>query len=267
MNLETITYGNLLSKIEEFYDKVGPKYELIYPNFQVNNKILAKSILDSIDLPDNARIADLGCGSGWLLNELAELNPNLQLYGFDISKESIDFAQKHFKHSHAQIHFQTGDWMHVRNIISEKFDLVICIGNTLTHFTEKMQKDVLKEFSFLLNEKGLAIIDTYKDWNERLNDLILFEPKGLTRNSNSEIFSCIFSEYQKNFAIRNICFAHYKGEGGTEPQAQDYEQYVTYQFRFSPSHDMPVQEFGFKNISEIQLHDAINIFSYFHLTK
>jgi len=267
MNLGVISYQDLLSKIEEFYDKVGPKYELIYPNFQVNNHILAKSILDNIRLPDNARIADLGCGSGWLLNELAELNPNFQLVGFDISKDSIEFAKQNFQKTHPQIHFQVGDWMNVRNIISEKFDLVICIGNTLTHFTEEMQKDVLKEFSFLLNTNGSALIDTYKDWNERLNDLILFEPKGLTRNKNSEIFSCIFSEYQKNIAIRNICFAHYGAGGITEPRAQDYEQYVTYQFRFIPSHNMPVKEFGFNTIAEVNLHDAINIFSYFHLKK
>lgn len=267
MNFDSSTYLELLSKIEKFYDNVGPKYELIYPNFQISNRILARSILDNISIPNNAKIADLGCGSGWLLSELSKANSNLELFGFDISQESIEFAKQNFEKSNSRIHFQTCDWMNIRDITSEKFDIVICTGNTITHFTEEMQKIILKEFSFLLKENGSALVDSYQNWNERLDDLILFEPKGLTRNKNNEIFSCIFSTYQKELAVRNICFAHYSGEGITESKAQSYEQYVTYQFRFLLSQNVPIREIGFRSLEEVNLHDAINIFSYYRLIK
>ena len=267
MSLNFNSYSELLSKIEEFYNEIGPKFELIYPNLKESNRILAQSIIDNISLPNNARIADLGCGSGWLLKALSELNPKFNLFGFDASDKSINVAKDNLEKVNSNIHFQTCDWMNIQNVVHEKFDFIICIGNTLTHFTEEIQKTILKEFSFLLREEGSALIDTYKGWNEMLNDLTLFEPKGLTKNENDEIFSCIFSEYRQNLAIRNLCFAHYTNEGTTAPRTQSYEQYVTYQFRFILSQTALLNECGFKSISEINLDDAINIFSYYYLVK
>ncbi len=266
MIVDTLSYKDLLLKIEKFYDKVGPKYELIYPNFKVNNIEIAKSILKNISLHKNARIADLGCGPGWLLNELAELNPDFQLFGFDISKESIEFANSHFKSIHPQINFKVSDWLKVKEMISEKFDLVICVGNSLTHFPEEMQKDILMKFSNLLNDTGTLLIDTYKNWNGKMNGEIIFEPKGLTRNEEKEIFSCFFSEYQKDIAIRNVCFAHYSKKEENPVKPFDWEQYITYQFKFAITPDLSPNKIGFNNISEIGINDEIGIFNYFKLT-
>lgn len=267
MTSDSSNYDNLLLKLEEFYDKVGPKYELIYPNFKVNNNEIAKSILKNIPLPENARIADLGCGSGWLLNELAELNPNFQLFGFDISKKSIEFANSHFKLSHPQITFKVNDWMKVKEETSEKFDLIICIGNSLTHFPEEMQKSILIEFSNLLSKDGKLLIDTYKNWNEKMKGELIFEPKGLTRNGEKETFSCFFSEYQKDIAVRNIYFTHYPTNEKKVVKPSDYEHYITHQFRFLISSELEANETGFIKISPIEIDDDIGLFNYFILTN
>jgi ubiquinone/menaquinone biosynthesis C-methylase UbiE len=260
-------YNDILVDVELFYDKVGPKYELIYPNFNSNNKKIAQSLYENGFIKNDAKIADVACGGGWLLNEINKINPQTELFGFDISKESIEFAKRHISKDQNNISYIVADWLNIKNKTTEKFDLIICIGNSLTHFPVNIQKKILKSFSQMLNKGGLLIIDSYKNWNKKLEKHYEIEPKGLTRNDNTDIVTYFFSVYSKKIAERNICFALYDSKDKNQIEPKDFQHYFTYQFPFIIKSKFEKEKFGFSGFEQIELNDEIGLFEYYKLTK
>lgn len=52
----------------------------------------ALSIAQYFELPDNARILDVGCAKGFLLYDFKMANPTFQVHGVDVSEYAIDNA-------------------------------------------------------------------------------------------------------------------------------------------------------------------------------
>ena len=55
---------------------------------------MAQWALDQIRVPDNGRVADLGCGGGYNIRRMLEMSVNAKFIGLDISDESVKKAQK-----------------------------------------------------------------------------------------------------------------------------------------------------------------------------
>jgi len=260
-------YKALLKSVEQFYDKVGPKYELIYPNLNGSNQKIAESLVENGFVKGNAMVADLACSGGWLLHEIYKIHPNSRLFGFDISKESIDFAKKHISDNENCISFYVADWLSIKDKFNQKFDLALCLGNSLTHFPAKIQNKILHSFSETLNSGGILILDSYKDWNSKLKNHHEIEPKGLTRLKDIDVVAYFFSIYSEKIAERNICFATYNSKDQNAVKPREFEHYITYQFPFVIASEFNKEKFGFSKIEQIEIKDGIGIFEYFKLTK
>lgn len=52
----------------------------------------AKALIDKYNLNGNSKILDIGCGKGYLLYEIKNLIPSIQIFGIDISKYAIENA-------------------------------------------------------------------------------------------------------------------------------------------------------------------------------
>lgn len=57
-------------------------------------EIVAKKLIETYKLAQNAKILDVGCGKGYLLFEFKKLLPISTVAGFDISKYAIDNAKE-----------------------------------------------------------------------------------------------------------------------------------------------------------------------------
>lgn len=83
--------NRLLSKVQLF-DRWAPQYDLLFPS--VVYQAIHLRMLEYVQLPPAAQILDLGCGTGKLLNRLAQHDPTLIGTGLDFSAEMIRQARQ-----------------------------------------------------------------------------------------------------------------------------------------------------------------------------
>ncbi|HEY4368125.1 MAG TPA: class I SAM-dependent methyltransferase [Steroidobacteraceae bacterium] len=76
-------------------------------------------------LPPQARIADIGCGSGEITARLANRYPDATLVGVDILESSVQYARRLHATLAPRVHFERGDAFEL-NLPTDRFDLVIC---------------------------------------------------------------------------------------------------------------------------------------------
>ena len=107
-------------------------------------------LLARYSLPEQARIADIGCGSGEISARLARHYPKARVVGVDILPQSVAFAG----HKHAalapRLGFEQGDAFELR-FQSETFDLVVC-----RHLTQAVPEPelVLRELTRVCKPGG-----------------------------------------------------------------------------------------------------------------
>ena len=58
---------------------------------------VAKKIISTYKLKSGSRILDVGCGKGFLLKEIYEINPEIQICGIDNSNYAIKNSHKDIK--------------------------------------------------------------------------------------------------------------------------------------------------------------------------
>ena len=122
----------------------------------------AKKLINDYKLKNQSKILEIGCGKGYLLKELNDLNPNFLLQGFDISKHAI-------KNSHSQIK----DYVSRKDARSEvnfnkKFDLVIALGVLHNFFIDEII-DVLMKIQKISNGKAYILVESYRNEKELFN--------------------------------------------------------------------------------------------------
>lgn len=96
-------------------------------------------------------ILDVGCASGWFLNELSKKFPHALYTGVDVYENAIKFGQKQYKH----LAFLQADG-HALPFQEKSFDVVIC-NEVLEHVLDPMK--VLSEIRRVLKNNGIAIIE------------------------------------------------------------------------------------------------------------
>ncbi len=105
-----------------------------------------------IEQNDIRIVAEVGCGDGKILYELAKRYPKILFEGFDISKRAIKFAEA-FSYGLNNIKFFGYDFKNAQ----KKYDIVLCI-ETLEHIPDTEVKNFLKTICNNLNDDGILIL-------------------------------------------------------------------------------------------------------------
>ncbi len=79
-----------------FFDRWAPSYDWLFPS--VFYQAIHKRLLHYVELSESARILDLGCGTGRLLDRLANQFPTLYGMGLDLSPEMLRQARQRNRH-------------------------------------------------------------------------------------------------------------------------------------------------------------------------
>ena len=125
-------------------------------------EIVAKKLIENYNLPDNAKILDMGCGKGFLLYEFTKLLPNCEVYGYDISGYAIENAKEEIKPK-LFIHNAKDK----TDFKDNEFDLVFSIA-TLHNLSIMDLKDALKEMERIGKNKYL-LVESYRNEKELFN--------------------------------------------------------------------------------------------------
>ena len=125
-------------------------------------KPVAEALIENYKLSNESSILDVGCGKGFLLFELKQLLPGLNIAGFDVSKHGLKNAKeevKNFLSNHrAQDPYPYKD---------NEFDLVIslgCIHNLRIFELETTLKEIER-----VGRQGYIMMESYRNELEQFN--------------------------------------------------------------------------------------------------
>lgn len=135
-----------------------------YGGYQYDGRweAVAKKLIEIYNLPDDARILDIGCGKGYLLYEFKKLFPDSKITGFDISKYAVENAKEEIK---ADLFAYKAE--HPYPFGNKQFDLVISI-TTLHNLHIYALKSALKEIERVGKDKYTAV-ESYRNEEELFN--------------------------------------------------------------------------------------------------
>ena len=125
-------------------------------------KNLAKDLILNYSLTEKSNILDIGCGKGYLLQELKILIPNLSITGIDRSKYSISNAHPNIKKFLSIL-----DARKILPFNDNEFDLVISLG-TFHNFVLPDLVTALNEME-RIGKKKYLMVESYRNNQELFN--------------------------------------------------------------------------------------------------
>lgn len=131
-------------------------------NYDGRWKVVAEKLLETYKIPPGGRILDIGCGKGFLLFELQQLRPDIDVVGIDISTYAIDNAKEEIRHT-LSVH----DAATPLPYDNDEFDLVISL-TTLHNLPISKLAIALKEMDRVAKQKYL-VVESYRSTTELFN--------------------------------------------------------------------------------------------------
>jgi ubiquinone/menaquinone biosynthesis C-methylase UbiE len=139
--------SNLVSQKQQLFDRWASTYDWIFPS--VFYQAIHKRLLEHVNLPNRANVLDLGCGTGRLLDRLANHFPDLRGTGLDFSPEMLRQARQRNRH-HPRLIYVQGN-AEALPFADSQFDAVF---NTLSFLHYPKPEQVFSEVSRVLHPGG-----------------------------------------------------------------------------------------------------------------
>jgi len=131
-----------------FYEDISSYYDWIFPITKFKLEFLNKNINK-----ENAKILDIACGTGGYAIELA--NKNHKVTAIDLDQEMVN----KLKEKETSINFMQGNMLDIKAKVSDKYDFIYCIGNSLVHLKNDDEiQSFLNDVRSLVNENGKLVI-------------------------------------------------------------------------------------------------------------
>ncbi|UUO14782.1 class I SAM-dependent methyltransferase [Dolichospermum heterosporum] len=139
--------SNFVNNKKELFDRWANSYDWAFPSFIY--QAIHKRLLTKVELPPNANVLDLGCGTGRLLNRLATQFPKITATGLDLSPQMLRVARQNNRHRPRLIYLEGN----AENLpfAEGQFDAVF---NTISFLHYPHPEQVLNEVARVLSPSG-----------------------------------------------------------------------------------------------------------------
>mgnify|MGYP001178437601 CR=1 FL=1 len=124
--------------------------------------IVAQNLINHYKLNKDSKILDIGCGKGYLLFDLTQLLPGVEVHGLDISKYAINNAKEEIKKEIKYGSATSLPWD------DNYFDLVISL-NTLHCLHSYDLEKALMEVERVGKENKYICVESFRNENEKAN--------------------------------------------------------------------------------------------------
>ena len=190
-----------MASVKEHYDHfLGPYYSWISGGLAGKVAENRKFFLDHHIRPGASRAAvDLGAGSGFQTIPLAEA-------GFRVTAiDANEGLLAELANNAAGLPVVTvkDDLLHFPRHIPDRNELIVCMGDTLTHLQRLQDVQTLLEKAFhALDVQGRLILD-FRDLSVELFELDRFIP---VRSDANRIFTCFLEYEEKHVKVHDILY-------------------------------------------------------------
>lgn len=123
---------------------------------------VAESLIRHYHLEPGMKVLDVGCGKGFLLFDLADALPGLEVQGVDVSSYALDHAKEEVRQNCL---LASADCL---PFADASFDLVISI-NTLHNLFNYQLRAALQEMSRVGRGASFLCVESYRDEREKVN--------------------------------------------------------------------------------------------------
>jgi len=162
---------------QSFYNSMASQYDKLFLDWQAashEQALILDKIFKNNGFDLNANILDCACGIGTQAIGLAALG--YKLTASDISDEELTQAKERAANNNVSISFHHADFRHLREVFSEKFDIVIAMDNALPHMlSESELAEAINSISTQLKSEGMFVA-SIRDYDTLLIDKPPYSP-------------------------------------------------------------------------------------------
>ncbi len=167
----------MYNSISNYYKVQSHIYDLTRWSFLFGRSKLFSKLPN---LPKNASILDLGCGTGYQLSSLRKRYPEAHIIGLDASSDMLKKAHQKVGNNVTLLHQQYQE----NSFPENSFDLVVC-SYSLTMMDEI--DDILSNIRYHLKQKGVLVVIDFDyspfDWFTRWMKMNFVEMSGTVFSS------------------------------------------------------------------------------------
>lgn len=123
---------------------------------------IADAMAKHYNLKPGDRVLDVGCGKAFLLYELTQAVPGIEICGIDISEYAIEHAKEEVRSF-----LQVGNATHLP-FEEHSFDLVISLNTVHNLFCYELDR-ALREIERVGKDKKYIVVESYRNQEEKVN--------------------------------------------------------------------------------------------------
>lgn len=123
---------------------------------------VAKDLIKNYNLSNNSSLLDIGCGKGFLLQEIIKILPKIKLRGLDISNYALESANPKISP-----YLSKFDCRNYLNFLDDEFDLAISLG-TMHNFKINELQISLSEIQ-RVSKQSYIMLESYRNNQELFN--------------------------------------------------------------------------------------------------
>jgi ubiquinone/menaquinone biosynthesis C-methylase UbiE len=186
--------NKFITNKKQIFDRWASSYDWTFPSFIY--QAIHKRLLSYVELPSNTNILDLGCGTGRLLDRLANDFPEIHGTGLDLSPQMLRVARQKNRH-HPRLIYVEGNAESLP-FAEGQFDSVF---NTISFLHYPHPKQVFSEIKRVISPGGRFYLVDITGNNPAFN-LMANSPAGIKLYSREQ-------RQQLGADAGLLCLGHY----------------------------------------------------------